>query len=200
LFSCETGENVFYDPHHPYNLSAVALSFIGGQLNHIKAMSAILSPTVNSYKRLVSGYEAPVYISWAKNNRSALIRIPRFAKGNTKATRAELRSPDPACNIYLSFAVMLKSGLEGIKKSVRPPEPVEEDLYHLNNADLTEKKIETLPGSLWEAIKEMEKDPLIIEALGEHTYKRYLEAKNAEWDEYRLQVTPWEIEKYLAIY
>jgi glutamine synthetase len=200
LFRLDNGENAFYDPAHPYNLSTVALSYIAGQLQHIKAMSAILSPTVNSYKRLTPGYEAPVYISWAKNNRSALIRIPRFAKGNTKATRAELRSPDPACNIYLTFAVMLKAGLSGIKSSAVPPQPVEEDLYHLDNAGLSAKKIETLPGSLWEAIKEMEKDPLIVEALGEHTYHRYLEAKNAEWDEYRLQVTPWEIEKYLAIY
>lgn len=200
LFRCDCGENAFYDPNHSYNLSSLALSFIAGQLQHIKGMSAILSPTVNSYKRLVSGYEAPVYISWAKNNRSALIRIPQFAKGNTKATRAELRSPDPACNIYLSFAVMLKAGLDGIKNSLQPPLPVEEDLYNLDDAGLDAKKIQTIPGSLWEAIKEMEQDALVLETLGEHTYRRYLEAKNAEWSEYRLQVTPWEIEKYLALY
>lgn len=200
LFNIETGDNAFYDPYDNYNLSAIAYSFIAGQLNHIKAMSAILSPTVNSYKRLTPGYEAPVYISWAKNNRSALIRIPRFPKENIKAARAELRSPDPACNIYLSFAVMLRAGLEGIKNSLQPPMPVEEDLYHFDDCKLESMHIETLPGSLWEALKEMEKDPLVREALGEHTFKRYLEAKNAEWDEYRLQVTSWEIEKYLAIY
>lgn len=200
LFSLATGENVFYDAQNEYNLSPVALGFIAGQLQHIKAMSAILSPTVNSYKRLTPGYEAPVYISWAKNNRSALMRIPRFSAGNTKATRAELRSPDPACNIYLSFAVMLTAGLSGVKNGSVPPAPVEEDLYHFDDLKLAERAIETLPGSLFEAIKELEKDSLVREALGEHTYKRYLEAKRAEWDEYRLQVTPWEIEKYLAMY
>jgi len=200
LFHIESGENAFYDPTHPYNLSPLALSFIAGQLKHIKAMSAILSPTVNSYKRLTPGYEAPVYISWAKNNRSALIRIPRFAAGNTKATRAELRSPDPACNIYLSFAVMLKAGIDGIKNSLVPPQPIEEDLYHFSDDKLQELDIGTLPGSLWQALEELKKDKLITDVLGEQTFGRYLEVKNAEWDEYRLQVTPWEIEKYLAIY
>jgi len=200
LFHLASGENAFYDPNHPYNLSPIALSFIAGQLKHIKAMSAILSPTVNSYKRLTPGYEAPVYISWAKNNRSALIRIPRFASGNTKATRAELRSPDPACNIYLSFAVMLKAGIAGIKDSLVPPQPIEEDLYHFDDLKLTERSIETLPGSLWQALQELKKDELIVQALGQQTFERYLEVKNAEWDEYRLQVTPWEIEKYLAMY
>ncbi len=200
LFNIETGENAFYDPFDNYNLSSIAYSFIAGQLKHIKGMSAILSPTVNSYKRLTPGYEAPVYISWAKNNRSALIRIPRFSKDNTKATRAELRSPDPACNIYLSFAVMLKVGLAGIKSAMFPPQPVEEDLYHFDDSKLKSLNIETLPGSLWEALKEMEQDSLIREALGEHTFNKYLEAKSAEWDEYRLQVTPWEKDKYLAIY
>lgn len=200
LFHIASGENAFYDADHPYNLSPLALSYIAGQLKHIKAMSAVLSPTVNSYKRLTPGYEAPVYISWAKNNRSALIRIPRFAAGNTKATRAELRSPDPACNIYLTFAVMLKAGIEGIKKTMTPPAPVEEDLYHFDDSKLAERSIETLPGSLWQAMEEFKSDPLMAEVLGEHTYKRYIEAKAAEWDEYRLQVTPWEIEKYLAMY
>ncbi|MEI6288766.1 MAG: type I glutamate--ammonia ligase [bacterium] len=200
LFKIGTDENIFYDASNPYSLSNEALNFIAGQLKHIKAMSAVLSPTVNSYKRLTPGYEAPVYISWAKNNRSALIRIPRFAAGNTKATRAELRSPDPACNIYLSFAVMLKAGLEGIKDNLLPPNPIEEDLYHFDNGKLDQLNIETLPGSLWQALQELKKDPLMVEALGEHIYKKYLEAKNSEWDEYRLQVTPWEIEKYLEMY
>ncbi len=200
LFDITTGNNAFYDEKDKYKLSKTAYSFIAGQLSHVKAMSAIISPTVNSYKRLVPGYEAPVYISWARINRSALIRIPRYSEGKHQATRAELRCPDPSCNIYLAFAVMLKAGLDGIKNNLTPPKPVEEDVYHLDYTKLTELKIDTLPHSLWEAIKELKSDKVIQEALGQHMYERYVDAKIKEWDEFRLQVTKWELDKYLEIY
>ncbi len=200
LFNLKTKKNVFFDANDKYQLSQTAYHFIAGQLAHIQGMSAILSPTVNSYKRLVPGYEAPVYISWAQMNRSALIRIPRIFANRPEATRAELRCPDPTCNVYLAFAAMLKAGLDGIRKKLKPPKPIEEDIYNLDEAARTEKKINTLPYSLWHAIKELKKDKVIQETLGNHTYERYLEAKTKEWDEFRLQVTPWEIEKYLEIY
>lgn len=200
LFKPGTDNNLFYNENDEYKLSDTAYQFVAGQLAHIKAMSAILSPTVNSYKRLTPGYEAPVYISWARINRSALIRIPAYTKGKNQATRVELRSPDPACNIYLAFAVMLKAGLNGIKNSLTPPKSVEEDVYNFSDDKLQEMKIDTLPYSLWQAIKELKKDAVIQEALGKHTYERYIEAKTREWDEYRLEVTPWELNKYLEIY
>jgi glutamine synthetase len=200
LFDLNANQNAFYDENDKYNLSEKAYQFIAGQLAHIKAMSAILSPTVNSYKRLVPGYEAPVYISWASTNRSALIRVPRYSVGKNEATRIELRCPDPSCNIYLAFAVMLKAGLEGIKQQLTPPPSVEEDVYDLCVEDLLEKNIDTLPGSLAEAVKELKKDTLIQEALGKHTYERYIEAKTKEWNEFRVQVTQWELDKYLEIY
>ena len=200
LFDLKRKCNVFYDEKDRYKLSQTAYYFIAGQLAHIKAMSAILSPIVNSYKRLVPGFEAPVYISWARMNRSALIRVPRIFAERPESTRVELRCPDPSCNIYLALAVMLKAGLDGIKKKLKPPAPVEEDIYDFNEAKLTEKKIDTLPYSLWYALKELKKDLIIREALGQHTYERYIEAKTKEWDEFRVQVTKWELDKYLEIY
>jgi glutamine synthetase len=200
LFGIKTGENAFFDDSDKYKLSKTAYNFIAGQLNHVKAMSAVISPTVNSYKRLVPGYEAPVYISWARTNRSALIRIPRYSEGKSQSTRAELRCPDPSCNVYLAFAVMLKAGLDGIKNDITPPDPVEEDVYHFDAAKLKEKNIDMLPYSLWQALKELKADKLIQEALGEHMYKRYIEAKTAEWDEFRLHVSDWELDKYLEVY
>ncbi|HEX37981.1 MAG TPA: glutamine synthetase [Candidatus Cloacimonetes bacterium] len=199
LFDSE-GNNVFYDDNNPYHLSQVAFHFLAGQLRHIKGMTAILNPIVNSYKRLVSGYEAPVYISWARTNRSSLIRIPKYLEGRPQSTRLELRNPDPSCNIYLAFAVMLKAGLEGIKDKIDPPEPVEEDVYNFSDARLEEMKIDTLPGSLLQALYEMKRDDLIKNTLGAHTYERYLEAKNKEWNEFRIQVTEWELERYLEMY
>jgi glutamine synthetase len=196
----KNGQNVFYDESDRYGLSKTAYSFIAGQLAHAKAMSAILSPTVNSYKRLVPGYEAPVYLSWARVNRSALIRIPRFSAGRSSSTRCELRCPDPSANLYLAFAVMLRAGLDGIKKGLEPGEPVEENLFHFDDDKLSARKIDTLPPSLGEAIMEMKKDPLIKEALGEHTFEKYLEAKKAEWDSYRLSVSQWELDRYLERY
>ncbi|MFH1977992.1 MAG: glutamine synthetase family protein [Candidatus Aenigmatarchaeota archaeon] len=199
-FFDSNGNNVFYDENDQYKLSKIAYNFIAGQLIHAKGMSAILSPLVNSYKRLMPGYEAPVYISWARQNRSSLMRVPAYSTGKHQSTRAELRCPDPSCNIYLAFAVMLKCGLDGIKRNLMPSPPVEEDVYNLNHERISELKIDVLPHSLWQALKELKADTVIQEALGKHTYERYIEAKTQEWDEFRMQVTQWELKKYLEIY
>ena len=197
LFDIKAKANAFYDKDHKYNLSKVAFNFIAGQIKHIKAMCAILCPTVNSYKRLVSGFEAPVYVTWAAMNRSALLRVPKWFKAKSEAARIELRNPDPACNPYLAFAVMLKAGLDGIKNNLTPPEPVEEDIYQLDDESLVQKNIDTLPTSLWEALDELKKDGLLQETLGEHLFERYIDVKTKEWDEFKKQVTTWEIETYL---
>jgi glutamine synthetase len=193
------GKNAFFDPDDKYNLTETAYHFIGGQLKHARAMAAILAPTVNSYKRLVVGYEAPVYICWGRRNRSALIRVPEYYPGMEKATRAELRCPDPSCNPYLAFAVMLKVGIDGIKNKTKPPAPVEEDVYEFDDRKLAKFYIKTMPSSLGEAIKELEKSKIIKETLGELTFNRYIDAKKKEWDDYRLQVTRWEIDRYLTM-
>ncbi len=190
------GKNVFFDADDEYKLSDIAKSFIAGQLEHVKAMAAIVAPKVNSYKRLVPGYEAPVYICWAQKNRSALIRVPRYSPGREQSTRIELRCPDPSCNPYLAFAVMLKAGLDGVKNKMKAPEPVEEDVYEFDEAKLETRKIDMLPASLGQAILKLKKDTVIQEALGEHACPIYIAAKKAEFDEYRLQVTKWEMEKY----
>ncbi|MCF7860848.1 type I glutamate--ammonia ligase [Candidatus Woesearchaeota archaeon] len=192
------GKNAFFDPSDDYNFSKVAKSFVAGQMAHAKGFCAITAPTVNSYKRLVPGYEAPVYICWAKTNRSALIRIPRYSPGRENSTRAELRCPDPSCNPYLAFAVMLQAGLEGIKKGMEPPKPIEEDVYEFDKAKLSLNNIETLPGSLGEAMGYLKKDEVIKRALGKHTFDIYVMAKQKEWDEYRTQVTKWELDKYFG--
>lgn len=199
LFNKETEGNAFFDPTDEYNLSKEAYYFIGGQMKHARAMSAVLSPLVNSYKRLVPGYEAAVYVCWGRRNRSALIRVPEYFPGMEKAVRAELRCPDPSCNPYLAFAVMLKAGLDGIKNKIEPPDPVEEDVYHFDDEKLAEFYIETLPASLKEAIEDLEKSQLMKEALGDFTFKTYLEAKKKEWDEYRLYITQWELDRYLRM-
>lgn len=191
------GSNAFSDPGDPHGLSKMAKHFIAGQLAHARGMSAVLAPLVNSYKRLVAGYEAPVYISWGRINRSALIRIPRAH--THESTRIELRCPDPSCNPYLAFAVMLAAGLDGIRKELKVPEATEEDLYLIANTQRG-AKLSVLPGSLEEAIAELEKDTVIREALGAHTYDRFVNAKRLEWDDYRLEVTPWELGKYLSNY
>jgi glutamine synthetase len=162
-------------------------------------MSAILASLVNSYKRLVPGFEAPVYVSWARVNRSALIRVPQITPAKPKSARIELRCPDPSANPYLAFAAMLAAGLDGIKRNLPLPPPIEENLYHFNEERRRESGIDMLPGSLIEAVEELERDPVIQEALGEHVYERFVEAKREEWDEYRTQVTPWELERYLPI-
>lgn len=195
-----TGNNAFYDPNDEYGLSATAKHFIAGQLAHARAMSAILAPLVNSYKRLVPGYEAPVYISWARVNRSALIRVPRISAGQPQATRIELRCPDPACNPYLAFAVMLKAGLEGIRNETPLPRPVEENLYAFNDKQLEMYSVGMLPGTLGEAIEELKKDELVQSALGPHVAERFIDAKTMEWDEYRKQVHQWELDRFLEIF
>lgn len=200
LASLETGENLFYDADDEYGLSKLAKHYIAGLLAHARGMSAVLAPLVNSYKRLVPGYEAPVYVSWARVNRSALIRIPQTTKGKPEATRLELRCPDPSCNPYLAFAVMLAAGLDGIERELPLPRPVEENLYHFDDAMMAKYGIATLPGTLREALDELEKDEVVQEALGSHVYEWFLEAKRAEWDEYRKQVTAWELERYLETY
>jgi len=193
------GENAFYDPDDKYRLSKAAYSFIAGQMEHARALSAVVAPTVNSYKRLTPGYEAPVYICWGQINRSALIRIPRYLPGREDSTRAELRCPDPSCNPYLAFAVMLQAGLDGIRRELTPPPPVEEDVYDFDFSRLKELDIATLPGTLEEAINAIERDRVLQEALGEHAYKAFIRAKRVEWEDYRIQVTDWELSRYLEI-
>jgi glutamine synthetase len=197
----QPGENVFTNLNEQYNLSAVARHFIAGQLYHAKAMTVILAPLVNSYKRLVAGYEAPVYISWARVNRGALIRVPHSGPGaNQRYTaRVELRCPDPSCNPYLAFAVMLKAGLDGIKRRLPLPEPVEESIFQFDPNELQRRSIETLPSTMDEALDELRKDEVIQEALGEVIYENFMEAKQAEWSEYGRHVSPWEVERYLDI-
>ena len=198
--SAETGENVFYDPKDGYHLSKVARQYIAGQMAHARGMCVLLAPLVNSYKRLVPGYEAPVYIGWARINRSALIRVPEISPGKEESTRIELRCPDPSCNPYLAFAVMLAAGLDGIKRGLVPPDPIEENLYDLDEADRKQRHLGVLPGSLKEALDALESDEVVKEALGTHVYKRFIHAKTQEWDDYRTKVTPWEIERYLPVF
>jgi glutamine synthetase len=192
-------KNAFFDANDPYHLSDVGKHYIAGVLKHIKEITLVLNQTVNSYKRLVPGYEAPVYICWARRNRSALIRVPMYKPGKEKATRIELRSPDPACNPYLAFACMLHAGLKGIEMKYLLPEPVEKDVYHMSPAERAALGIEELPGSLKEAIEYAKKSELLKEALGEHIYNQLIAEKEAEWDDYRIRVTEYEIEKYLPI-
>ncbi|MGQ9819541.1 MAG: glutamine synthetase family protein [Candidatus Kapaibacteriales bacterium] len=199
LFDLNQQKNAFFDPNNKYNLSKLAYNFIAGQLKNIKSISALLCPTVNSYKRLVAGYEAPVYISWARTNRSALIRVPKWFVEKSESSRVELRCPDPSANPYLAFTAMLGAGLDGILNNLSPPEPVEEDLYQFNDKKLAELNIETLPSSLYEAINEMSKSELTRNILGELLFRRYVRIKKAEWDEFKIQVTNWEIQKYLDI-
>ncbi len=190
-------KNAFFDAKDKYKLSEIAYNFMAGELFHAKALTSILAPTVNSYKRLVSGYEAPVYICWAQINRSALIRIPRYSPGREQSTRLELRCPDPSCNPYLAFAVMLYAGLDGIKRGMKPPKPVEEDVYEFDQAKLNEYKIDMLPFSIARAVEELKKDEVVKQALGKHAFEHFVAAKAAEFDDYRMQITPWEIDKYL---
>lgn len=191
------GNNVFYDPNGKDGLSEIAYYYIGGLLKHAKAITAITNPVVNSYKRLVSGYEAPVYIAWSGKNRSPLVRIP--AKRGP-STRVELRSPDPCANPYLSEAVMFAAGLDGIRNKIEPPASCDFNLYHLSAAERKEKGIDCLPGSLNQAVKELDKDDVIKAALGSHITACFIEAKKMEYASYRSRVTPWEIEQYLSKY
>ena len=191
------GKNAFYDPDDPKGLSKEAYSFIAGLLAHVKGMAAVTNPLVNSYKRLVPGYEAPCYLAWSASNRSALIRIPA-ARG--QSTRVELRSPDPACNPYLELAVCLAAGLDGIEKGLTPPPEVTENIFDMNAADRKVHGIDSLPDSLEEAIHALEADPLVLDTLGEHVAANYIEGKRKEWEEYRTRVSSWEREKYIINY
>ncbi|MFQ5795406.1 MAG: type I glutamate--ammonia ligase [Candidatus Bipolaricaulia bacterium] len=191
--------NTFYDPSDEYNLSEVAYQFMAGLIAHIDAITALTSPTINSYKRLVPGYEAPVNISWARINRSALIRIPA---SNTPevSTRLEFRSPDPSTNPYLAFAAILRSGLDGIARKLTPPSPVEEDIYEMTEEQRRKHQISVLPASLDQALEALENDEVIRGALGEHIFERFLAAKHEELLGYRTAVTQWEIDRYLDYY
>ncbi len=188
------GKNVFDDPNGENGLSKEAYYFIAGIMKHIKGMTAVANPLVNSYKRLVPGHEAPVYIAWSATNRSPLIRIPA-SRG--AGTRVELRSPDPAANPYLLLALCLAAGLDGIKHQVTPPKAVNGNIFELTEREMKRAKIESIPANLHQAIVAMEADPFIKETLGTHVYTKYVEAKKAEWDDYRKQVTQWEIDEYL---
>lgn len=199
LFDINAKKNAFYDAEDRYNLSEIAYNFIAGQLKHIKEISAVLCPTVNSYKRLVAGYEAPVYISWARINRSALIRIPQWFEDKKESARIELRCPDPSANPYLAFALMLASGLDGIKSKMAPPEPVEEDLYHFDDLRLKEMNIDTLPSSLFEAVQFFKQSDLCKNTFGDVLFRRYVRIKEREWNEFKIQVTEWEVDNYLDI-
>ena len=195
-----TGDkNAFFSKNNGDHLSDIAKKFIAGQLKHAREMSAIFAQWMNSYKRLVPGYEAPVYIAWSKRNRSALIRVPVYHPGKEKATRAELRCPDPACNPYLTFAVMLHAGLEGIEKSYKLPEPMEKNLYHLSGEERKELSIGSLPDSLGEAVLIAEQSELVKKALGKHVFGRFIELKKKEWEDYRIQLTKYELDKLLPI-
>lgn len=196
----KNGSNAFYDENHEVKLSKIALSFIAGQIKHINAITAVTNPTVNSYKRLVVGYEAPVYVAWGQRNRSALIRVPRYTPGRESATRCELRSPDPSSNPYLAFAVMLAAGLDGIENNLTPPEAVNEDIFHLDDERAKELNVKHLPDNMWEAMKYLEKSEVIKDALGEHTHRSFITAKRAEWLDYKSHVSQWEQKRYLALY
>ncbi len=192
------GRNQFFDPKDPNHLSPTAKAFIAGLLRHARELSAVLAQWVNSYKRLVPGYEAPVYVAWSQRNRSALIRIPLYKPGAEQATRAEIRCPDPACNPYLAFAALLHAGLEGIERGYKLPDEMTTNLYRLTPEERTKSGIESLPGSLGEAVEELASSTLLEKALGDHIFSRYVELKRREWDEYRVQVSEWELERYLA--
>jgi len=191
--------NAFFDENDEHHLSKLAKHYIAGLLRHAPEITAVNNQWVNSYKRLVLGYEAPVYLSWARRNRADLIRVPEYMPGKEKATRIEFRSPDPACNPYLAFAVMLAAGLEGVEKEYEVPDPVEENVYEMTEEERERRGIGTLPGSLWEAIQLTEKSELVKKALGDHVFDAFIENKKIEWDQYRSQVTEYELKRYLPI-
>ncbi len=191
------GKNAFYDEKDPLQLSQEAYWFIGGLIKHIKSIAALTNPIVNSYKRLVPGYEAPVYIAWSARNRSPLIRIPA-ARG--MSTRIELRCPDPSCNPYLALAAILTAGLDGIANKIEPPASTDTNIFEMNDLERKEAGIDSLPGSLKDAIDELSKSELAKEVLGEHIFDKYIEAKNNEWDNYRTKISQWEVDEYLNKY
>jgi len=197
LFTNE--RNAFFDGDDNWHLSAGGKAFIAGQLRHAREIAAVFAQWVNSYKRLVPGYEAPVYVAWSQRNRSALIRIPLYKPGSEQATRVEIRCPDPACNPYLTFAALLHAGLEGIEQGYELPDPMETNLYHLTPEQRRERGIVSLPETLGESIDALANSELARKALGPHIFDRYVELKRKEWDEYRVQLTGWELDRYLAV-
>jgi glutamine synthetase len=196
LFNAD-GTNAFFDPNGPLQLSEIAYKYIAGISKNAAGFAAVTNPLVNSYKRLVPGYEAPVYIAWSASNRSAMIRIPA-SRG--LGTRTEVRCPDPACNPYLAFAMMLNSGLDGIKNNLQAPPPVNHDIFEMTAQEKTAAGIASLPGSLKEALEALKANPLAKATLGEHILKNYIENKEKEWDDYRIAITDWEIKRYLSNY
>lgn len=193
------GKNAFFDAQDPYFLSDIAKKYIAGILRHAKEIALVTNQWVNSYKRLVPGYEAPVYICWARRNRSALVRVPMYKPGREQATRIEVRNPDPACNPYLAFSAMLAAGMAGIEGNYELPEPIERDVYHMTPEERKALGIDSLPGNLKEAIDYASESELLRKALGEHVFNYLIQSKIIEWDEYRTIVHPYEIEKYLPI-
>lgn len=196
LFNAD-GSNAFFDEDGPLQLSEIAYQYIAGSLKNARGFAAVTNPLVNSYKRLVPGYEAPVYAAWSASNRSALVRIPA-SRG--LGTRTEIRCPDPTCNPYLAMAMMLNSGLDGVKNKMTPPASVDKDIFKMSPAEMDEAGIHVMPGSLKEAIEELKANPIAKETLGAHIFGKYIEAKEAEWDRYRIAVTDWELDEYLDIY
>jgi glutamine synthetase len=195
----KNGRNAFFEKKGNYYLSEQALQFIAGLLKYGPEICTVFCQWVNSYKRLVPGYEAPVYLSWAQRNRSDLIRIPMYKPGKEEATRIEFRAPDPACNPYLTFSCLLRAGLRGIEEKLKAPEPVEENVYHMSQEERAKRKINALPGSLIEALQITKKSALVKETLGNHVFTEFVENKEIEWDNYRKQVTNYEIDRYLPI-
>lgn len=191
--------NAFFDPNDKYHLSSVARHYVAGLLKHSREICSVVAQWVNSYKRLVPGYEAPVYVSWGRRNRSTLVRVPEYKPGKEKATRAEFRCPDPACNPYLAFAVMLAAGLKGIEEKYELADPVEEDIFRMSEAERAERGIASLPGSLDEAVAVTEKSELVREALGDHIFGKFIENKKIECDNYRTHVSEYEIGRYLPV-
>jgi len=192
-------KNAFFDKNDEYYLSKTAKCYIAGLLKHAPEITAVTNQWINSYKRLVPGYEAPVYLSWARRNRADLIRVPEYKPGKENATRIEFRSPDPACNPYLAFSVMLAAGLEGIEKEYEVPAPIEENVYEMTEEERERKGIATLPAGLWEAIQLTEKSELVRKTLGDHVFHAFIKNKKIEWDNYRTQVTDYELKRYLPI-
>ncbi|WP_408998545.1 glutamine synthetase family protein [Syntrophus buswellii] len=192
-------KNAFFDGNDAYHLSTMAKHYIAGLMRHAPEITAICNQWVNSYKRLVPGYEAPVYVSWARRNRSAMIRVPMYKPGKEQATRIEFRSPDPACNPYLAFAVMLAAGLKGVEKGYELPEPIEEDIFEMKEKAREEAGIRSLPGSLYEAIVAVSASELVRETLGDHIFEKFVENKKLEWDRFRTHVSRYEIDRYLPM-
>ncbi|MFC2057250.1 glutamine synthetase family protein, partial [Chloroflexota bacterium] len=195
----KNGRNAFFDENDSYYLSKIARHYVAGLLKYAPETTAVVSQWVNSYKRLIPGYEAPVYLSWARRNRSDMIRVPEYQPGKENATRVESRVPDPACNPYLAFSVMLAAGLEGIEKEYKLAEPIEENVFEMSSEEREKRSIGSLPGNLSDAVSLTEKSELVRKALGDHLFDSFIQNKKIEWDRYSIQVTEYELKRYLPI-